>query len=305
VLVTLETDKVSNELEATQDGTLNILVSAGEEVAIGTVIALIEEGAPSEAATSEPAPTEEPGKKPEPAAPKREAQESPTQQVGESIEIKVPAAGESITSASLASWRKKDGDSVVEGEVLVLLETDKVSNELEAPATGRLKIIVPEGTEVPVGAVIAKIETGAAAEASKESKPQPESPPPAPTSPKKETPSPAVPAAAPRKPDFTAPAKPVEREVSSEPVSDGRTTRRKMSMLRRKIATPSGQRPADRRHPHHLQRGGHVRRDGPAQGGAGRFVKKHGVKLGFMSFFVKAVTQALKDVPGSTPHRRQ
>ena len=44
---------------------------------------------------------------------------------------------------------------MVRGEVLVVLETDKVSNELEAPVTGRLKILVPEGEEVPIGAVIA------------------------------------------------------------------------------------------------------------------------------------------------------
>ena len=71
------------------------------------------------------------------------------------IEIKVPAAGESITSANIAKWYKNDGDSVKKGEPLASLETDKVSNELEAEADGTLSIIVQEGEEVAIGTVIA------------------------------------------------------------------------------------------------------------------------------------------------------
>ncbi len=74
------------------------------------------------------------------------------------IDIKVPAAGESITSANIAQWYKKDGDSVKKGEALVSLETDKVSNELEAEADGILTITVGEGEEVSIGAVIGHLE---------------------------------------------------------------------------------------------------------------------------------------------------
>ena len=143
VLVTLETDKVSNELEAANDGVLEILVHEGEEVAIGTLIARI---AAAERGLQPASPPEKSAYVPS----------APPQASG-SVELKVPASGESVTSANVASWRKKDGDSVVRGEVLVVLETDKVSNELEAPINGRLKILVPEGEEVAIGAVIARI----------------------------------------------------------------------------------------------------------------------------------------------------
>jgi 2-oxoglutarate dehydrogenase E2 component (dihydrolipoamide succinyltransferase) len=281
ILVTLETDKVSNELEAATDGTLQILVGEGEEVSIGTVIARIsgDIAAAAAAAPVAPAPV---------AAP-------PVS--GAVIELKVPAAGESITSANVAKWRKKDGEQVVQGEVLVTLETDKVSNELEAPASGRLKILTPEGEEVFIGAVIATIDTGALASAAPS---EPATPAPAPSAVPAPVVSPApAPVAAPEiaaKPDFSAPVAPPERVAQSE-VSDGRTTRRKMSMLRRKIAT----------HLVNAQQTAAIlttfnevdmtavmdlRKDVQEN-----FMKKHGVKLGFMSFFVKAVAQALKDIP--------
>ncbi|HEY8991491.1 MAG TPA: biotin/lipoyl-containing protein, partial [Luteolibacter sp.] len=145
VLVTLETDKVSNELEADGDGVLQILIEEGEEVSIGTVIGHIELGA-VQAAPAAAGPVAS-----TPAA----AVSAPAgDQV---VELKVPAAGESITSANVSSWRKRDGDMVAKGEVLVTLETDKVSNELEAPLAGRLKIVVQEGEEVAIGTVIATI----------------------------------------------------------------------------------------------------------------------------------------------------
>jgi 2-oxoglutarate dehydrogenase E2 component (dihydrolipoamide succinyltransferase) len=69
------------------------------------------------------------------------------------IDIKVPAAGESITSANIAKWYKSNGDFVKKGDALVSLETDKVSNELEAEADGILTITVGEGEEVSIGTV--------------------------------------------------------------------------------------------------------------------------------------------------------
>jgi 2-oxoglutarate dehydrogenase E2 component (dihydrolipoamide succinyltransferase) len=290
VLVTLETDKVSNELEAEADGTLQIIVGEGEEVSIGTVIARIEEGAVSAAPASAPAPV---------AAPAAVAAPAPATP-GEVVFIKVPAAGESITSANVAAWRKKDGDQVTKGEVLVTLETDKVSNELEAEASGRLKILIPEGEEVAIGAIIASIEVGAAgAAAALASAPAPvkiaaaaahAAAAPAPGA--------ATGVTAPRlKPDLSVAATPVEKTSAPVASSDGRTTRKKMSMLRRKIATHlvNAQQTAailttfnevDMTAVMDLRKA--VQED---------FMKKHGVKLGFMSFFVKAVAQALKDVP--------
>ena len=84
-----------------------------------------------------------------------------------SIEVKVPAVGESITSGLLSTWHKKDGDTVTSGEVLFTLETDKVSSEVNATESGTLKIQVPEGEEVKIGQVVATIEAGGAAPAPK------------------------------------------------------------------------------------------------------------------------------------------
>ena len=78
-----------------------------------------------------------------------------------SLEVKVPAAGESITSANVARWHKAEGESVRKGDVLVTLETDKVSTELESPADGILHIVVGEGEEVAIGTVIAKLDESA------------------------------------------------------------------------------------------------------------------------------------------------
>jgi 2-oxoglutarate dehydrogenase E2 component (dihydrolipoamide succinyltransferase) len=288
ILVTLETDKVSNELEASEDGTLEILVGEGEEVSIGTVIARIAGGAaPASAPAPAPAAVAAPVLAVTPAAAPAAAPSA-----GGVVELKVPAAGESITSANVAKWRKNDGEQVVQGEVLVTLETDKVSNELEAPASGLLKIKTPEGEEVSIGTVIATIDTSVAGSAAA---PAPASAPvqPAPVAAPVSTPAPA-PAAS--KPDFTAAVAPSERP-SAEPVSEGRTTRKKMSMLRRKIATHlvNAQQTAailttfnevDMSAVMDLRK--QVQEE---------FMKKHGVKLGFMSFFVKAVAQALKDIP--------
>ena len=274
ILVTLETDKVSNELEAAAAGILEILVGEGEEVSIGTLIARIS----GEVAAAAPI-----------QAPVVAPVAVPVASSGGVIELKVPAAGESITSANVAKWRKNDGEQVVQGEILVTLETDKVSNELEAPAAGRLKIVTPEGEEVSIGAIIATIDTAATSSAA----PAPVKPAPAPV-------AVAAPASAPApvalKPDFSAPAAPVERVAPSE-VSDGRTTRKKMSMLRRKIATHlvnAQQTAAILTTFNEVDMSAVMDLRKQVQE---NFMKKHGVKLGFMSFFVKAVTQALKDVP--------
>jgi 2-oxoglutarate dehydrogenase E2 component (dihydrolipoamide succinyltransferase) len=293
ILVSLETDKVSNELEAAADGVLEILVGEGEEVSIGTVIARIAAG---DASASAPEP------------PKAAPTPAPAPTPGAVVELKVPAAGESITSANVAKWHKGEGAMVTQGEVLATLETDKVSNELEAPVTGRLKILIPEGEEVSIGVVIATIDSSVSAGGpsvpAPAAAPQPAAAVAAPAASKAApvavqaaAPAPAQPAAAAvSKPDFTAAIVPTER-ASSEAVSDGRTTRKKMSMLRRKIATHlvNAQQTAailttfnevDMTSVMDLRK--QVQDE---------FIKKHGVKLGFMSFFIKAVAQALKDVP--------
>lgn len=223
ILVTLETDKVSNELEAASDGVLEILVGEGEEVSIGTVIARISGQAAATVAAA-PAPALAPAS---------------VTGAGGIVELKVPAAGESITSANVARWRKNDGEQVVKGEILVTLETDKVSNELEAPESGQLRIITPEGEEVSIGAVIATINSSVASPAAPVAAPPVSAPPitqVAPPVSSPPAPQAASAVATPIKPDLSIPVSPAER-VAPATTSNGRTSRKKMSMLRRKIAT--------------------------------------------------------------------
>ena len=78
------------------------------------------------------------------------------------VEIKVPSVGESVTEAVLAQWSKKDGDQIKKGEALFVIETDKVTLEVEAEADGVLKISVGEGETVSIGAVVGTIDTAAA-----------------------------------------------------------------------------------------------------------------------------------------------
>ncbi len=82
------------------------------------------------------------------------------------IEMKVPSVGESVSEVTIASWTKKDGDLVKMDEVICELESDKATFELPAEADGILRIVAPEGTTLPIGALICKIEaTGSTAAA--------------------------------------------------------------------------------------------------------------------------------------------
>lgn len=273
-LVTLETDKVSNELEAEVAGTVSIKVAEGEEVEIGTVIGLIAEGA----GAATPAPTAESPAPETSAAPK-----------GESVDIIVPAAGESITSATVAAWAVTDQDFVKKGQTLVTLDTDKVSSELEAEASGVISIEVSEGTEVAIGQ---KLGTIIVSDGPSAAETAPTTPAPA------TTPAPEASASSPASPAEPIPfptSAPAPKPAPME--DDSRVTRKKMTPLRRKIAqhlVNAQQTNAilttfnevDMTEVMKLRKG--IQED---------FVAKHGVKLGFMSLFTKAVVQALKDVP--------
>jgi 2-oxoglutarate dehydrogenase E2 component (dihydrolipoamide succinyltransferase) len=315
LLASIETDKVSAELEAELGGTLKIVVPEGEEVAIGTVVAEIEEEV--EAPATGPA---EPG--PVAVAPAAELRpetgggsDQPDEE-SEVIAIKVPAAGEAITSATIAQWHKRDGAGVREGETLVTLETDKVSAELDAEADGVICILSPEGSEVSIGAVIGTITVGALSALEPEASspvPLPDSAPPIEVALPKEEPAPlpsAVSVAPPRpnpaivasapssmlKPDLAVVPEPSPRE-SSPPVFDGRTTRKRLSSLRRKIASQlvkAQQTAAILTTFNEVDMSAIIQLRKTVQES---FIEKYGVKLGFMSLFVKATVLALKEVP--------
>jgi 2-oxoglutarate dehydrogenase E2 component (dihydrolipoamide succinyltransferase) len=98
-----------------------------------------------------------------------------------SVEIKVPALGESVSSATVARWMKKAGEAVAADEPIVELETDKVTVEVPSPAAGVIEAIVAaEGAEVEVGAVLGTIGAAGAAAAAKPAAKPAEAPKPAP-----------------------------------------------------------------------------------------------------------------------------
>ena len=252
------------------------------------------------------------------------------------LEVKIPPMGESINSGVLAKWHVKDGDTVKKDQPLFELETDKITSEGTAEAAGKISLKVAAGAEVKIGQVVAAIDTAATAaalaapapaEAAKTASPAPaKSAPVKIENPKSETenpPSPAVRrlaaetgidpaaiagtgkagrvtkgdmlAAAPAAPT-PAPA-PLTPNPSPAASTGERQTRRKMTPLRQKIA----QRLVAAQHEaamlttfNEVDMSGVMALRAKYQDD---FVKKNGVKLGFMSFFVKAVVHALKEVP--------
>ena len=90
-----------------------------------------------------------------------------------SYQIKIPSVGESVVSALVARWHIADGARVGKGQVLVTLETDKISNELEAEVAGKISIAIHEGEEVEIGTVIGLIDEADADEVVPVSEPAP------------------------------------------------------------------------------------------------------------------------------------
>ncbi len=210
------------------------------------------------------------------------------------IEVKVPAVGESISSGILSVWHKKEGEHIRKDDILFTLETDKVSQEVTAPEAGIVHLKVAEGDEVKIGQAVAEIEPSAAAApaktpAKKAAPAKPAPPEPAASAAPAPTPTPATPA---------VPAASFSSMVPSTPATpNSRAVRKKLSPLRRKIAAQlvMAQHTAailttfnecDMSAVMRLRK--ELQED---------FVKKYGVKLGFMSFFIKAVVDSLQAIP--------
>jgi 2-oxoglutarate dehydrogenase E2 component (dihydrolipoamide succinyltransferase) len=90
------------------------------------------------------------------------------------IEIKIPSVGESVQEAVLVEWYKKDGDAVQKDEPLFVIETDKVTLEIVAEASGLLKILIEEGRTVSIGAVVGRIDVKEISETAPEPEPKEE-----------------------------------------------------------------------------------------------------------------------------------
>jgi 2-oxoglutarate dehydrogenase E2 component (dihydrolipoamide succinyltransferase) len=171
-LVELETDKVTVEVNAPAAGVLGaILQQDGAEVEVGAVLGEIGEAGGS-AAKKKPAESKaaQPKAAPAPAAPEPSAAApvapapSAPAASGSSTNIVVPTLGESVATATVSRWLKQAGDAVKADEPLVELETDKVSVEVNAPASGTLSAIhAADGAEVEVGSVLGAIASGAGA----------------------------------------------------------------------------------------------------------------------------------------------
>lgn len=153
VLLELETDKVVLEVPSPADGVLaEIKHGEGDVVTNGDVLGAIEEGA-SAAATPAPAANEAPAAKPAVV---------PAATTAASQEIKVPSLPESVADATISTWHKKVGDTVRRDENLLDLETDKVVLEVPAPSDGVLtEITHGEGAVVSNGMVLGLMAAGA------------------------------------------------------------------------------------------------------------------------------------------------
>ncbi|MFB0946828.1 MAG: dihydrolipoamide succinyltransferase, partial [Spirosomataceae bacterium] len=92
------------------------------------------------------------------------------------IEMKVPSVGESVTEVTIATWVKKDGDTVKMDEIICELESDKATFELPSEASGTLRIVASEGETLEIGALICKIEEGESNTEEKVEKPKESSP---------------------------------------------------------------------------------------------------------------------------------
>ena len=322
VLVELETDKVSLEVVAPSDGVLTEIRAAdGATVTPGAVLGVISEGAsaaPAAAAPKAEAPKVAPAAEPTPAAPA-----APVAASGGTVPIMTPTMGESVAEGTMGTWLKKSGDTVARDELLVEIETDKVAVEVSAPVAGVLTIAAEAGSSVTPGQQIGSIAASgegaspapAPAQAAAPAAPASDAPHLSPavqrvvtennldpktiaaTGPKGNitkadavnaiSAAPAAPAAAPA--PTAAPAAPRADQPREERV--------KMTRLRQTIA----------------------RRLKESQNTAAQlttfnevdmtnvmalrnqykevFEKRHGVKLGFMSFFTKAVVAALREIP--------
>ncbi len=254
------------------------------------------------------------------------------------IELKIPAVGESITEVMVGEWLKKEGDSVAQDEPLVVIETDKVNVEIPAPQAGTLtQILKQEGDDAEVGDVVGLLTAGEAAEAVSPAAAKTSSGEVAPAVPATDAEARVSPAARRALADAGLGASEVQgsgkggtilkedvaqhlqagqsagpsaspvapsaasKPVAPAPVATGgprQEERVKMTPLRRKVAerlVTSQQQAAL------LTTFNEVDMSAVKALRASykeSFEKKHGVKLGFMSFFVKAAIEALKAIPG-------
>lgn len=302
-LVDIETDKVVLEVVSPEDGVISEILDAEGDTVLGEqVIAKLEEGA-SAAASAAPAP----------------AEQSETSAKGEKVEIKVPVLPESVADATIATWHAQPGEAVSRDQNLVDIETDKVVLEVVAPADGSLsEILAQEGDTVTAEQLIANFVAGsggakAAPAASEES-----------DSDDNDVLSPSV--------RRLLAEKGVDASKVAGTGKGGRITKEDVEKHLKGGSAPAASAPAAAAAPQALM-GDRTEKRVPmtrlrktianrlleAKNSTAMlttfnevnmkpimdlrkqyqesFEKRHGIRLGFMSFYVKAVTEALKRFP--------
>ena len=309
MLCELETDKVTVEVPSPAAGTLADIVAAeGETVGVDALLANISEGASAAA----PAPAAAPA-----AAPASDA--------GAAVDVMIPTLGESVSEATVSTWFKQVGDTVQQDEMLCELETDKVSVEVPAPASGILtEILAAEGATVAAGGKLA-VMGGASASAAA----------PAATA----APAPAAASASKDVEDSPAAKKAmaeagISRDAMQGTGRDGRAMKDDVALAVAAAASTPAAAPAaatprapvsaddasrEERVKMTRLRQTIAKRLKDSQNTAAMlttynevdmtevmavrkeykdaFEKKHGARMGFMSFFTKACCHALKEVP--------
>jgi 2-oxoglutarate dehydrogenase E2 component (dihydrolipoamide succinyltransferase) len=246
-------------------------------------------------------------------------------------EIRVPTLGESVSEATIGKWFKKPGDAVKKDEPLLELETDKVTLEVNAPEAGVLaEVLAKDGTTVGVGALLGQITAGGAGAAPAAAAPVPKA-----EAPKASQAAPA--AANTTMPPAPAAAKmmaetgisvdagsgkrgQVLKEDVMAAIVRGAAAPAPVAIIAPRAASPAGDASREERVKMSKLRQTIARRLKESQNTAAMlttfnevdmtevmalrtrykdaFEKKHGTKLGFMGFFVKACVQALKELPG-------
>ncbi|GAA2849943.1 2-oxoglutarate dehydrogenase, E2 component, dihydrolipoamide succinyltransferase [Microbacterium arabinogalactanolyticum] len=212
-LLEISTDKVDTEIPSPVSGVIEeILVAEDETVEVGALLARIGDGsgagstgdapaaaapaaeaAPAETAPAEAAPAAEPAAAPAAEAPAAAALAAS----GEATDVVLPELGESVTEGTVTRWLKAVGDDVAVDEALLEISTDKVDTEIPSPVAGTLQeILAAEDETVAVGAVLARIGSGAPAAAAPAAPAPAAEPAPAPAAPAPAAPAPAAPAAA-------------------------------------------------------------------------------------------------------------
>ena len=334
MLCELETDKVTVEVPSPASGKLDeIVAKEGETVGVDALLGMIAEAGQAGSSTeiTERKTSDASVSENTQAAPQKPGDSGNSS--GKPVDVMVPALGESVSEATVSTWFKKPGDSVAQDEMLCELETDKVSVEVPAPAAGTLsKILAKEGETVEAGGKLAVIASGGGASVTAPPKGgEDTAAPKAPAAAEagrgrdvedahsakkmmaekglspddvtgtgkdgrimKEDVQKALQSPAP-KAEAPAPAQAPRAPVAAEDAA--REERVKMTRLRQTIARrlKDAQNTAAMLTTYNEVDMGAVM--GLRSEYKDLFEKKHGVKLGFMSFFVKACCHALQEVP--------